>query len=120
MLKSFKDAVPSLVGDAEEAGGDLTQIYPKRRPPPMDVDSLGSVIQRNKKAGTGLSPYKKIKLEEDVMEVADSSSCTEELDKGFLAVPHLPPDDLLADASQFTTQGPRNDTGAETTGYTDN
>jgi hypothetical protein len=121
MLKSFKDAVPSLVTEAEEDGGDLTPIYPKRRLPPVDVGSLESVIQRNKKVGTGLSPYKKIKLEEDAMDVVDPS-CMEELEKGFISVPQLPAceDDLLPDSYELTNTGPRNDTGAETTGHTDN
>jgi hypothetical protein len=123
MLKSFKDAVPSLVSETEEVG-DLTPIYPKRRLPPVDMDGpLESVIQRNKKVGTGLSPYKKIKLEEDSMDVVDAS-CTEELEKGSFVVPQLPSTDgLLPEAAQlheFVRQGPRNDTGAETTGYTDN
>lgn len=122
MLKSFKDAVPSLVSEAEEVG-DLTPIYPKRRLPLVDMDGpLESVIQRNKKVGTSLSSYKKIKLEEDSMDVVDAS-CTEELAKGFV-VPQLPSTDgLLPGAAQlheFRHQGPRNDTGAETTGCTDN
>jgi hypothetical protein len=117
MLKSFKDApVPSLARETEEVGGDLTPIYPKRRLPPVGMGSLESVIQRNKKVGTGLSPYKKIKLEADEMDVVDPS-CTEELEKGFISVPQLPAcdeDDL------DTPYAPRNDTGAETTGYTEN
>jgi hypothetical protein len=121
MLKSFKDAVPSLASETEEVGGDLTQIFPKRRLPPADMVSLDSVIQRNKKVGTGLSPYKKIKLEEDAMDVVDPS-CMEELDKGFISVPQLPAceDGLLPDSYKLASASPRNDTGAETTGHTDN
>lgn len=121
MLKSFKDAVPSLASETEEVGGDLTQIFPKRRLPPVDMGSLDSVIQRNKKVGTGLSPYKKIKLEEDAMDVVDPS-CMEELEKGFISVPQLPAceDGLLPDSYELASASPRNDTGAETTGHTDN
>jgi hypothetical protein len=117
MLKSFKDApVPSLARESEEVGGDLTPIYPKRRLPPVGMGSLESVIQRNKKVGTGLSPYKKIKLEADEMDVVDPS-CTEELEKGFISVPQLPACD---EGDLDTPYAPRNDTGAETTGYTEN
>lgn len=121
MLKSFKDAVPSLASETEEVGGDLTQIFPKRRLPPVDMGSLDSVIQRNKKVGTGLSPYKKIKLEEDAMDVVDPS-CMEELEKGFISVPQLPAceEGLLPDSYELASASPRNDTGAETTGHTDN
>jgi hypothetical protein len=123
MLKSFKDAVPSLVSETEEVGGDLTPIYPKRRLPPVDAGPLDAVIQRNKKVGSGLSPYKKIKVEEDSMDLVDPA-CAEEVAKGFLSVSDLPEvDGLLPESAQFedfVSQGPRNDTGAETTGYTDN
>lgn len=87
----------------------------------MDMGSLDSVIQRNKKVGTGLSPYKKIKLEEDAMDVVDPS-CMEELEKGFISVPQLPAceDGLLPDSYELASASPRNDTGAETTGHTDN
>jgi len=120
MLKSFRDAVPSLIGETDDIqGGDLTQIFPKRRRPPVDVGPLDSVIQRSEKVSTGLSPDHKIKLEEgaEPMDVVDPPRA-EEMAKGFLSVQLE-----LSDIEQFdslVSQGPRNDTGTETTGHTDN
>lgn len=83
----------------------------------MDVGPLDSVIQRNKKSGTGLSPFKKIKAEEDSsMDVAEPS-CTDDLENSFLSVSELP---NVSELDDFSVRGPRNDTGAELTGHTDN
>jgi len=61
--------------------------------------------------------------EEDSMDLVDPA-CAEEVAKGFLSVSDLPEvDGLLPESAQFedfVSQGPRNDTGAETTGCTDN
>jgi hypothetical protein len=90
MLKSLKDA-PNLQNEDEDMDNNLTQIYPKRRLPPLDTGGLDAVIQRNKVA---------------------RPSCTEVLDKGSLCVPQISSEDFLS-VEDHLHQGPRNDTGAE-------
>jgi len=118
MLKSFRDAESPMVSGMNEGFNDLTEIYPKRRLPPLDYET-----QPDEKVGTELTTYKKIKVEQEEMDHVDALSFEGYQQKGYIPITHVPggivPEVVLDHLNVMSTIGHRNDTGAVATGETE-